>query len=220
MTDPAAAESLLAPLIWGGFVAAFLHAALPTHWLPFVLVGRAQGWRARMTLGAAALAGMVHVISTAIVGGLIVAAGLALEERLAGVLPWLAAAMMFGFGAYYLVRALRTRASAARDEPGRDKPGRAVSDRAAFLGLMALLALSPGEVLLPLYLSGAQHGLHGLILLTLTFAAGTILGMVLLTGAAFMGASLLRLERLARFEGAILGAALIILGLLVAFGPL
>ena len=44
--------------------------------------------------------------------------------------------------------------------------------------------------------------------------------MVLLTGAAFMGASLLRLERLARFEGAILGAALIILGLLVAFGPL
>jgi hypothetical protein len=183
-------------------------------------VGRAQGWRARMTLGAAALAGMVHVISTAIVGGLIVAAGLALEERLAGVLPWLAAAMMFGFGAYYLVRALRTRASAARDEPGRDKPGRAVSDRAAFLGLMALLALSPGEVLLPLYLSGAQHGLHGLILLTLTFAAGTILGMVLLTGAAFMGASLLRLERLARFEGAILGAALIILGLLVAFGPL
>ena len=29
-----------------GFVTAFLHAALPTHWLPFTLVGRAQGWRA------------------------------------------------------------------------------------------------------------------------------------------------------------------------------
>lgn len=215
MTDPAAAESLLAPLIWGGFVTAFLHAALPTHWLPFVLVGRAQGWRARMTLGAAALAGAVHVISTAIVGGLIVAAGLALEERLSGVLPWLAAAMMFAFGGYYLFRSLRARASAARTEPGQ-----AVSDRAALLGLMALLALSPGEVLLPLYLSAASHGLHGLILLTLAFAAGTILGMVILTGAVFMGASLLKLERLARFEGAILGAALVILGLLVALGPL
>ncbi|MFN3538191.1 MAG: hypothetical protein ACK4Y4_12155, partial [Brevundimonas sp.] len=187
---------------------------------PCVLVGRAQGWRARMTLAAAALAGGVHVISTAIVGGLIVMAGLALEERLAGILPWLAAAMMFGFGAYYLLRAFRMRVTAERDEAGNEEPGRAVSDRAAFLGLMALLALSPGEVLLPLYLSGAQHGLHGLLLLTLAFAGGTILGMVILTGAAFMGASLLRLERLARFEGAILGAAMIILGLLVAFGPL
>ena len=215
MIVPTPVDTLLAPLIWGGFVAAFLHAALPTHWLPFVLVGRAQGWRARMTIGAAALAGVVHVISTAVVGGLIVAAGLALEERLTGVLPWLAAAMMFGFGAYYLVRSFRARTAAARDEPGR-----AVSDRAALLGLMALLALSPGEVLLPLYLSAASHGLHGLILLTLAFAAGTLLGMVILTGAAHAGASLLRLERLARFEGAILGAALIILALLVAFGPL
>lgn len=208
-------DILLAPLVWGGFVAAFLHAALPTHWLPFVLVARAQGWRARMTLGSAAVAGVVHVISTAVVGGLIVAAGLALEERLAGVLPWLAAAMMFGFGGWYLWRALGER-NAARSGGARPP----VSDRAAFLGLMALMALSPGEVLLPLYLSGAQLGMHGLILLTLAFAAGTILGMLILTGAALAGASLLRLERLARFERAILGAALILLGLLVALGPL
>lgn len=215
MPPASSPDTLLAPLLWGGFVAAFLHAALPTHWLPFVLVGRAQAWRARMTLGAAAMAGVVHVISTAMVGGLIVAAGLALEERLAGVLPWMAAAMMFGFGGWYLWRALVERGAR---QAGDDRPP--VSDRAAFLGLMALLALSPGEVLLPLYLSGAQHGLHGLVLLTLAFAGGTILGMLVLTGAALAGASLLRLERLARFERAILGAALILLGLLVAVGPL
>ena len=42
MSSPDLAEPVLLSLLGGGFVAAFLHAALPTHWLPFVLVGRAQ----------------------------------------------------------------------------------------------------------------------------------------------------------------------------------
>src|SRR5690606_32631276 len=108
--------------------------------------------------------------------------GLALEARLAGVLPWMAAAMMFGFGGWYLWRAM-----AERNAPRTGDARPPVSNRAAFLGLMALLALSPGEVLLPLYLSGAQHGAQGLVLLTLAFAAGTVLGMLVLTGAALAG---------------------------------
>jgi hypothetical protein len=51
-----------------GFAVAFLHAALPTHWLPFVLVGRAQKWSAGRTLGVTLLAGLGHV-------GLTIAAG-------------------------------------------------------------------------------------------------------------------------------------------------
>ena len=73
-------QPVLLSLLGGGFVAAFLHAVLPTHWLPFVLVGRAQGWGMGRTLGAAAAAGMAHIVSTAVVGGLIVAAGLALDR--------------------------------------------------------------------------------------------------------------------------------------------
>jgi cytochrome c biogenesis protein CcdA len=94
-------------------------------------------------------------------------------------------------------------------------PGPAVSDSAAFWGLVAVMAMSPGEVLLPIYLSSATDGVGVLALLTLTFAAGTVLGMVLLTALASAGASILRLERWARYEGAVLGVALIGLGLLV-----
>ena len=49
-------QPVLLSLLGGGFAAAFLHAALPTHWLPFVLVGRAQSWRTSRTLGAVVLA--------------------------------------------------------------------------------------------------------------------------------------------------------------------
>ena len=211
-------SDLQQPVLWsllgGGFVAAFLHAILPTHWLPFVLVGRAQGWGLTRTLVAAAVAGLAHIASTALVGSLIVMAGLALDRWVEGLLPHLSAVLLFLFGAFYLARAMLRRPAIAGG-PDFETPEPRVSDGAALWGLIALMALSPGEVLLPLYLSAATEGLAVLVMLTLSFAVGTVLGMVLLTGVARAGFSILKLERWARYEGAILGLALIGLGLLV-----
>jgi cytochrome c biogenesis protein CcdA len=64
-------------------------------------------------------------------------------------------------------------------------------------------------------MSSAQEGVGALALLTFAFAVGTILGMATFTTLARAGASVLRLERWARYEGAILGLALIAIGLLV-----
>jgi hypothetical protein len=195
-------------------VAAFLHAALPTHWLPFVLVGRAQRWSLARGLVAVTAAGLAHIASTVVVGSLIVAAGMALDGVVSGVLPWLSAALLFGFGGFYLVRAV-VRRPALAGGPAPDLAEPTVSHGAAFWGLVGVLALSPGEVLLPIYMSAAPEGPPLLALLTLAFAAGTILGMALFTTLARAGASILRLERWARYEGAILGLALIAIGLVI-----
>ena len=210
-----AEHSVLLSLLGGGFVAAFLHAALPTHWLPFVLVGRAQRWSMTRTLLAVVVAGLAHILTTAVLGGLIVAAGLALDQWIKGVLPHLSAVLLFLFGGFYLTRATLRRPVAASG-PALTEAEPAVSDRAAFVGLVAMLAISPGEVLLPIYLSSASAGLGALALLTVVFAAGTIAGMAVFTALASAGASILRLERWARYEGAVLGVALIALGLVVA----
>lgn len=205
---------LLASLVGGGFVAAFLHAALPTHWLPFVLVGRAQGWGLPRTLAAVATAGVAHVATTAAVGGLLIAVGLALDPWIGGLLPRLSAAFMLLFGVFYLARFSLKRPALAGG-PVTELAEPTVSHSAAFWGLVAMLAISPGEVLLPIYVSAAEEGLGVLALLTLAFAAGGVLGMSVLTLLARAGASMLRLERWARYEGLVLGAALILLGLLV-----
>lgn len=195
-------------------MAAFLHAALPTHWLPFVLVGRAQRWSLSRNLLAVTAAGLAHVASTVVVGSLIVAAGLALETFVAGLLPWLSAALLFGFGGFYLIRAM-VRRPATAGGPGMDLAEPTVSHAAAFWGLVGVMALSPGEVLLPIYMSASGEGVPALALLTLSFAVGTILGMAVFTLLARAGASVLKLERWARYEGAILGFALIAIGLLI-----
>ena len=210
-------QPVMLSVLGAGFVTALLHAALPTHWLPFVLVGRAQRWTTARVLGAVTAAGLAHIVTTAAVGGLIVAAGLAMDPWLAGQLPNLAAILLFGFGAFYLSRALIRRPVPAGGPPLElAEPG--VSHAAAFWGLVAMMAVSPGEVLLPIYLSQASAGLPVLAGLTLAFAVGTVAGMAGLTLLARAGWSILRLERWARYEGAVLGLALIVIGLLVLLG--
>lgn len=214
MSSPDFVEPVWLSLLGGGFVAASLHAALPTHWLPFVLVGRAQRWSVARVMTAVVVAGLAHILSTALVGSLIVAAGLALNRWVEGLLPHLSAGLLFLFGAFYLARASLRRPAMAGGPPS-ELAEPTVSDRAAFWGLVLMMAVTPGEVLLPIYLSSATDGLGALGLLTLAFTAGTVLGMTLLAALATAGYSILRLERWARYEGAILGGALILIGFLV-----
>lgn len=214
MTPPASEPTMLLSLLGLGFATAFLHAALPTHWLPFALVGRAQRWTAARVLTAVTVAGLAHVAVTAVVGTLIVVAGLALDQWIAGLLPWLSAALLFAFGGFYLIRSL-VRGPRLAEGPSPGAAGPAVSHAAAFWALVATMAISPGEVLLPFYLNQAQGGVAALAALTVVFALGTVLGMALFTLLARAGWSVLRLERWARYEGAVLGLALIAVGLLV-----
>jgi len=218
MTPPDLQQPVLLSVLGVGFATAFLHAALPTHWLPFVLVGRGQRWSLPRVLTAVAIAGSAHIVTTAVVGGLIVAAGLVMDQWIAGLLPGLSAGLLFLFGAFYLGKAL-LRPTILAGGPSLALSEPTVSQAAAFWGLVVMMAVSPGEVLLPIYLSQATEGPVVLIALTLAFGVGTVLGMAVFTVLARAGWSVLRLERWARYEGIILGLALILIGLLVILRP-
>lgn len=206
-------QASLASLVGAGFVAALLHAALPTHWLPFVAVGRAQGWRPATTLAVAAAAALAHIASTALVGSLLTLAG-GVAPWITRMLPALSAAVLFGFGLWYLGRSLyRAPALAGVGAQATERPR--VTDAAAAWGLIGFLAASPGEALLPVYVGAGVHGWGVVALLTLAFAAGTVLGMVVLTGLALAGVERFRLQRLARFERLALGLLLIALAVFV-----
>jgi len=56
--------SLYIPFAAAGFGVALLHVMIPTHWLPFVLVGRAQGWALGRVLSAAGAAAVGHIATT------------------------------------------------------------------------------------------------------------------------------------------------------------
>ncbi|WP_269715286.1 hypothetical protein [Caulobacter sp. NIBR2454] len=202
-------STLFASIAATGFAVAFLHAALPTHWLPFVLVGRGQGWSAGRTLAVALLAAVGHVAVTTLLGAMLVTAGLAVEERLGSIFGLLVAGGMAALGLYYLWRG-RKRAHV------HDMTRSYGSDRAAVLSLVTLLALSPCEAFLPIFLASTPHGWGGFAALTGVLMAATAAGMLLFTSLSLAGVQRLKLDALQRHETTIMGATLLVMAGIVA----
>lgn len=194
-----------------GFAVAFLHAALPTHWLPFVLVGRAQKWSTGRTLGVTFLAGLGHVGLTIVLGLALVLAGLALQPHIGGIFHWIVGGLMVAVGLFYVLRGRHSHSGA---EAGRSPYA---SDRAAVLALVTLLTLSPCEAFLPYFLAGMEHGWQAFVALSLVLMVATSAGMLLFTGLSLAGFKRLGLDWVERYEETILGAALILVGIAVAF---
>lgn len=222
-----------------GFTVAFLHAAIPTHWLPFVLVSRARKWSRVKTMAVTVLAGMGHVLLTSLLGLGIAYFGFQLDENMGKAFPWIAGGLLLSFAAFYLWRQFSGRGILHHHPPGsphhahehcghetgpshwqeelKDSP--LVSQRsgewAAISGLFVMLTLSPCEGFLPVYLSGVQFGWRGFWVLSAILAVATLAGMTLFTWLALLGFDRFRLKAFERYEAGLLGALFAVLGVLI-----
>jgi len=101
--------SILTTIMITGFAVAFFHAAIPTHWLPFVLTSRIQKWSRSKTLLITALAGLGHVLFTAALGFLVAWCGITLNEKMGAAFPWIAGGALILFGLHYVIQQARGR---------------------------------------------------------------------------------------------------------------
>ena len=228
-------DAVLTTIAVTGFGVAFFHAAIPTHWLPFVLAARAQHWSHARTLGVTMLAGTGHVLVTAVLGLLIAWFGIALNERIGAWFPRIAGGALLLLGGFYLYRQLSGKGHAHHHlfcghphhhagelehehdhaSPPITARAAAPSDRVAVTSLLALLTFSPCEAFLPIYASGVRYGWTGFALLTAILSVGTVAGMVLFTGLALTGVQKGKLTVLERYESGIIGALLCAVGILI-----
>jgi hypothetical protein len=233
------AASTLTAIAALGFPVAFLHAAIPTHWLPFVLVGRARGWSRMHTIAITAGAGLCHVALTSLLGLLIAWFGFKLNESLGGAFVWIAAGVLGLLGLYYLWRQIAGAGVLHHHPPGtahhaqescghehdrthwdRELDGTPlVSNRAADSvavgGLFVMLTLSPCEAFLPVYLSGVQFGWRGFVVLSAILAVAALAGMTLFTWLALVGFDRIRVQRFERVEAGIVGGIFLLLAVVV-----
>jgi hypothetical protein len=99
-------ETVLTTIALTGFGIAFFHAAIPTHWLPFVITAKAQRWDRNKTICVTALAGTGHVLFTALLGLLIAWFGIALHDKIGAWFHWIAGGALLLFGLFYVYRQL------------------------------------------------------------------------------------------------------------------
>lgn len=102
-----ASGAVLTSLLVSSLAIAFLHAAIPTHWLPFVLAARGQGWTRPRTLGVVGFAGAGHVLLTTLLGALLVFAGMQIEQWIGSLFAWIAGGALILIGLLYLWRQSR-----------------------------------------------------------------------------------------------------------------
>jgi hypothetical protein len=184
-----------------------LHVLIPSHWLCFVVVGRAQRWSTRKTMGVAAAAGFLHVIATVALGVAIAVFGrnvIADEETLEKVNPMI----LIGLGLLYLVIHLLH----AGHHHGQE--GHAATEKAALAALLFSLVLSPCSAAIPL-LVAASASASWIALITGVLLVTTVGGMLLLVGLTSLGIEKLQFKFFDRYEKLILGLVLCALGALV-----
>jgi len=237
-------DSVLTTIAVSGFTIAFFHAAIPTHWLPFVLTARAQRWSRVKTLVITTFAATGHASFTALLGLLVAWLGIALSDRIGIWFPRIAGGALILFGLFYVVRQLTGhththlnwfRSGGHEHEHGHDhehehehehehghdhphvqsRTSLSKSDLAAILSLLALLTFSPCEAFVPVYVSGVRYGWHGFALLTIILTVGTIAGMVAFTALALTGIEQVKLRSFEKYEAAVMGALLCAIGVLI-----
>lgn len=231
-------QTILTTIALTGFGVAFFHAAIPTHWLPFVLTARVQGWNASKTIAVTALAGTGHVLVTAALGLAITVFGTALSESIGAWFPRIAGGALILFGGYYLVRQMIGKGHVHfhyphehLHEPGHEHAhehqpphdhdhdhgcqAHPTSDRAAILSLLAFLTFSPCEGFVPFYVSGLRYGWGGFAVLTAVLSIATVAGMVLFTSLTLAGLSKIKLGILEKYESVIMGVLLCAVGILI-----
>lgn len=232
-------SAVLTTIAATGFTVAFFHAAIPTHWLPFVLVSRARGWKRGKTLAVSALAGLGHVALTSLLGLVIAWFGFQLDEHAENLFPKIAGGVLLLIGAIYFWRQWSGRGVMHHHPPGGHhqassqcghshthshwddelKESELVSkksgDWAAIGGLFMMLTLSPCEGFLPVYLSGVQFGWRGFVVLSAILALGTLAGMLVFTWLTLVGLERVQVQRFERYEAAMLGSIFTVLGVLL-----
>jgi len=202
-------------LIVTGFTIALLHAAIPTHWLPFVMVGRARGWSTRQVLRATVLAGGGHVATTTLLGVGLAWFGVEINEQIEDVFRWLVAGFLVAIGAWIAFRAPHGIACThCQGTPARYIPD--PTDRAALWGLFLTLTLSPCELFLPIYLTAVPYGWAAVAWLSAVLAFATLGSMVALTWLTLRSFGGLRWSWLQNPNRRVVGGMLCLLGVITA----
>ena len=201
-------NSILPGLLGASLLISFFHAAIPSHWLPFVLVGRAHRWNRAKTLLITLIAGGGHVITTAVIGAVIAVTGMNLFDRFGNATQILAGTILILFGTVYFITS-RIRHGKPHEH------GHTVSEHTSVLSLLLILSVSPCEGMLPIYLAVSKFGWPAFFLASTVLALGALFGMFVFVSAAMSGMERLKLTFLEHHEGLLVGGMMVGLGVLV-----
>ena len=233
-------------LIWTAVFLGVLHTLLgPDHYVPFVMMARAQQWSRRRTMTITLLCAVGHVASSVAIGAALILGGIALcawpdsrwahwHEMRGGIVAWLLMGVGVAFTLWGAKQALRGRRHSHlhvhedgtvhahdHDHHGRHMHIHDHDDRARRIipwVLFGIFVFGPCESLIPLMLaSWAASGPVGTFLVAGGFCIATILAVMASVSALLVGTARLSLGAFDHWSTCVAGLSLILCGAAIAW---
>ncbi len=201
----------LAMLVAGGIITV-LHAMGPDHWLPHIVLSKAQGWTIAKTLRITLVASVGHVGLTIVLGLAIIYLVVEIELGSQALTNTIMALVLLALGLLFVARGFRPAPSHVK----------AMSDQAATLVILMVAIFPPCYAILPLFLAASSHGWSLALPLVLLFSLLTIGVMLTLVALGRKGYAALDrrgiLHRLEERQNTIIGVVFLFLAAIVWLG--
>ena len=220
-------------------VMAAVHALIPDHWLPFVLIGRARGWSVHATAAISGFSALIHAVVAVALGAITLALGLGASAAIGETVEFASGIMLVAFGFVYAVWAWR---KGGHFHPGGQRAHRDAdhgcsgvegpsnpehlhyhADQSLIrdegfrgaLWLAFIIGVNPCVLVLPVVLASAAQGFGAVAAVVAAYSMTTVLTMVALSSLGVAVGRQIRLPGLARHMEAVSGLVIAATGAVV-----
>jgi nickel/cobalt exporter len=207
------------------------HAILPDHWVPLGVLSRTDRYPLSRVARLAGLAGVAHVLVSLLIGAVIVIVGLQLRSTVEHVQNAIVGGLLIATGlAFAVLEATGRGHTHSHDhdhdyghdhghDDAHDHAEHAGRGRGAFMVSFGAAA-SPDLTILPVFLAATAAGAGTAIASLVAFAAVTVTTIVVLTLLATIGGYGLRSQWLEGWGNAFTALVLVVVGVLVLTGTI
>ncbi len=197
----------------GALLLSILHSVIPTHWAPFVVVGKWRNWsrtrQAAVTFGAA----FIHSLTTITIGVAIAYTGITFQTDHRSYLEAGAAGILIVLGLILVAGRLLNRHLHGHFDPARFQVKTAATEAMLITALVGMLSLSPCAEIIPLFLLAAGGGWESILALSAVTILVTSCGMTAVVVISRDGISNVRWKSIEENAGLIAGILLLAIGL-------
>jgi len=204
-------------LFLGSLLLSALHAAIPNHWIPLVLIGKAEKWSRSETLWVTTIIGSSHTASTILVGIVVGTAGYKLAITHELVTKIAAPLILVIIGVIYFIMDF---INSHNHHHGNPIGVGSVSKKTKFSIIISLgvaMFFSPCLEIEAYFFTAGTLGWLGICVVSVVYLVVTVLGMILLVDLGFKGAEKMKWHFLEHHEKKVMGMILIVLGIFSYF---
>lgn len=196
-------------IIIGNLVLSLLHAIIPNHWLPVLVIGRNDNWSIKEVSRITLLSGFGNAISTMIIGLIMCFLGLELAASIQYFTHFVVPGVLIVLGIFYIYQHHRHRHFHLHSIP---EP--TLAKNKIVIALVVGMFFSPCMEIEAYFLLAGAKGIWALVIVAILYLAISVSGIVMWVRLAYKGILKFNLHAIKHKAGIITGWTLIFTGII------